>query len=81
MAEQFTQRLPVSLLLFKCANHFFHYSTKGENERDGKTEGAWGREKLTKAEMKLIIEKDRVHVQIMYSPMVHLWRRYTVIWT
>ena len=27
MAEQITQRLRVSLMPFKCANHFFHYST------------------------------------------------------
>ena len=34
MAEQFTQRLWVSLMPFKCANHFFHYSTERERERE-----------------------------------------------
>lgn len=34
MAEQFTHRLWVSLLPFKCANHFFHYCTlQKERER------------------------------------------------
>lgn len=28
MAKLFSQRLCVSLTLFKCANHFFHYGTR-----------------------------------------------------
>lgn len=34
MAKLFSQRLCVSLMLFKCANHFFHYCTGRERERE-----------------------------------------------
>lgn len=34
MAKLFSQRLCVSLMLFKCANHFFHYCTGRERERN-----------------------------------------------
>lgn len=32
MAKQFTRRLRVSLMPFKCANHFFHYSMRERGE-------------------------------------------------
>lgn len=58
MAKQFTQRLWLSLMPFKCANHFFplQYSER-ERERG-------------RCERQTMLEKDREHVQIVYSPMV-----------
>ncbi len=75
MAKQFTLKLWVSLMLLKCANHFFHYSTGGvgvqerESQREGErdTQRVCDRVKLTETEIQTMMEKDRVHVQIMYS--------------
>ena len=53
MAKQFTQRLRVSLMPFKCANHFFHYSMGGGGGGGGGRGaggggGERGRERVTR---------------------------------
>lgn len=57
MAKQFTPRLWVSLMPFKCANHFFHYSTERDRERGRGLVG------MGDAEIKTALE-DRQHVQM-----------------
>ena len=47
MAKQFTQRLRVSLMPFKCANHFFHYSTGGGGRQRERVRERGTREKVT----------------------------------
>lgn len=58
MAEQFTQRLWVSLMPFKCANHFFHCCTKRKrNENEGESERDKGVTNTTATEIKSTMER------------------------
>lgn len=58
MAEQFTQRLWVSLMPFKCANHFFHCCTKRKrNENEGESERDKGVTNMTATEIKSTMER------------------------
>lgn len=59
MAEQFTQRLWVSLMPFKCANHFFHCCTKRKrNENEGESERDRGLTDMTAAKIKSTMERE-----------------------
>lgn len=58
MAEQFTQRLWVSLMPFKCANHFFHCCTKRKrNENEGESERDKGVTNMTATKIKSTMER------------------------
>lgn len=77
MAKLFSQRLCVSLMLFKCANHFFHYCTGRERERNKRLSHVHIKYKWTYD----VIKKSYLvwYFQVLLNYTIKIWRSIELI--